>query len=51
MTGGGRVAELQDGLLHGKAFRFSAAGRHYAGTIEDAAMTGTDSPWRAERLA
>ena len=49
MTGGGRMVELQDGLVHGKAFSFRAGGRAFAGTIEDAAMTGTDSAWRAER--
>jgi len=50
MTGAGRVAELEHGLLHGKTFTFTAAGRAFAGTIEDALITGTDSPWRAMRI-
>ena len=50
MTGGGRVVEIEHGLLHGTAFTFTAAGHVYAGTIEDSAITGTDSPWRAVRL-
>jgi SAM-dependent methyltransferase len=49
MTGGGRVLELADAIVHGKAFAFTAGGRAYAGMIEDAAMTGSDSPWRAVR--
>jgi SAM-dependent methyltransferase len=51
MTGGGRVLELADGILHGKAFTFTAAGHAYAGTIEDVAMTGTDSAWLAVRIS
>jgi SAM-dependent methyltransferase len=51
MTGGGRVLELQDAVLRGKAFSFTAGGRAYAATIEDAAMSGTDSAWRAARIA
>ena len=51
MTGGGRVAELSGAVVHGTAFRFAAGGRAVAATIADAAMTGTDSAWRAERLA
>ena len=51
MTGGGRVVEVEHGLLHGTAFSFAAAGRAFAGRIEDAAMTGTDSAWRAQRIA
>jgi SAM-dependent methyltransferase len=51
MTGAGRAAELHGAVLHGKAFTFTADGRVYAGTIEDAVMTGTDSAWRAVRSA
>jgi SAM-dependent methyltransferase len=51
MAGAGRVVELRDAVLHGKAFTFSAGGRSYAGTIEDSAMTGTASAWRAVRTA
>jgi len=51
MTGGGRVLELQNAVLRGKAFTFTAGGHGYAGMIEDAAMTGTDSAWRATRIA
>jgi SAM-dependent methyltransferase len=49
MTGGGHVLELQNARLHGKSFSFSAGGRPYAGTIEDAVMTGTDPAWSAVR--
>jgi SAM-dependent methyltransferase len=49
MTGAGQALELQGGILRGKDFSFRAGGRAYAGTIEDAAMTGTDSAWRAVR--
>jgi SAM-dependent methyltransferase len=49
MTGGGRVVELQDAILHGAAFTFAAGGRAYAARIEDAAMTGTDTAWSAVR--
>jgi SAM-dependent methyltransferase len=51
MTGGGRVLELADAVVHGKTFAFAAGGRNHAGTIEDAVMTGTDSAWRAARIA
>jgi len=51
MTGAGRVLELGNAILRGKAFTFTAGGRAYAGTIEDAAMTGTDSAWRAVRTS
>ena len=50
MTGGGRVVELADAVIDGKSFAFAAGGRHFTATIEDAAMTGTDSAWRATRL-
>jgi len=49
MIGGGRVLELAHATLHGKAFAFTAGGHAYASVIEDAAMTGTDSAWRAVR--
>ena len=51
MTGGGSMVELQNGVLHGTAFTFTAGARSYAATIEDAAMTGTDSAWRAARIS
>ena len=51
MTGAGHVLELGNAILRGKAFTFTAGGRAYAGTIEDAAMTGTDSAWRAVRTS
>ena len=50
MTGGGRMVELERAVLRGAFFSFAAAGRAFAGTIADAAMTGTDSAWRAVRL-
>ena len=50
MTGGGRVDELSGATLRGRAFAFVAGGRRYAGTIEDAAITGTGRAWRASRL-
>jgi SAM-dependent methyltransferase len=50
MTGGGRMLALEGAVLRGTAFRFTAGGRLFAGTIADAAMTGTDSAWRAVRL-
>lgn len=50
MTGGGRVLELEGAVLRGTAFRFTAGGRAFAGTVADAAMTGSDSRWRAVRL-
>jgi SAM-dependent methyltransferase len=49
MSGAGEVRELGNAVLRGKAFSFTAGGRAYAGTIEDAVMTGTDSAWRAVR--
>jgi len=49
MTGGGRMVQLEDAIVHGKAFAFRAGGRAFAGTIEDAVMTGADNAWRAER--
>src|SRR6185295_15597564 len=51
MTGAGRVVELERALLRGAFFSFAAAGRAFAGTIADAVMTGSDSAWRAVRLA
>jgi SAM-dependent methyltransferase len=51
MTGAGRVLALEGAVLRGTRFRFTAGGRAFAGTIADAAMTGTDSPWRAVRLS
>jgi SAM-dependent methyltransferase len=50
MTGGGRVIEIEAAVLRGAAFRFTAGGRSYAGTVADAAMTGADGAWRAVRL-
>jgi SAM-dependent methyltransferase len=50
MTGAGRVLDLR-GSLRGTAFAFTAGGRDWAGTVEDAAITGTDSAWRAARIA
>ena len=50
MTGGGRVDELAQASLRGRAFAFNAGGRPYAGTIGDAAIAGTDRPWRAIRI-
>jgi hypothetical protein len=49
MTGAGPAQELQGGILRGKDLSFHAGGRAYAGTIEDAAMTGIGSGWRAVR--
>jgi hypothetical protein len=49
MSGQGQLMELGHGILRGKAFTFSAGGRAYAGTIEDAAMNGSDGAWRAVR--
>ena len=51
MTGAGQVLELQHAVLRGKAFTFTAGGRGFAGTIEDAVMTGADPAWRAARTA
>jgi SAM-dependent methyltransferase len=51
MTGAGRVLELGNAILRGKDFSFTAGGRLYTATIEDAAMTGTDSAWRAARIS
>jgi SAM-dependent methyltransferase len=50
MTGGGQVLALEGAVLRGTSLRFTAGGHSYAGTIADAAMTGTDSSWRAVRL-
>ena len=49
MTGAGRVLDLR-GSLRGTAFAFTAGGRAWAGTVEDAIITGTDSAWRAARV-
>jgi SAM-dependent methyltransferase len=51
MTGGGRVVALENATLHGTAFTFTAGRRAYAARMEDAAMIGTDSPWRAARIS
>jgi SAM-dependent methyltransferase len=51
MAGGGRTAAVENGIVRGTAFSFSAAGRTYAGTIGDAAISGSDSSWRAVRNA
>src|SRR4051812_8209346 len=50
MTGGGRIASLENAVVRGTSFAFAAAGRAWAGTIADSAMTGTDSAWRAVRI-
>jgi len=50
MAGAGGVREVR-GSLRGTALRFTADGREYAGTVDDAAITGTDSAWRASRIA
>jgi SAM-dependent methyltransferase len=49
MAGGGRTAAVENGVVRGTALSFSAAGRAYAGTIGDAAISGSDSSWRATR--
>jgi SAM-dependent methyltransferase len=51
MTGAGRVLELGNAILRGKDFSFTAGGRLHTATIEDAAMTGRDSAWRAARIS
>ncbi|MEA3029811.1 MAG: hypothetical protein QOG13_1136 [Sphingomonadales bacterium] len=50
MTGMGRVTAVR-GSLRGSALSFTAGGRAWAGTIDDAQITGTDSAWRAARIA
>ena len=50
IAGAGRVAQIESGVVRGASFSFTAAGRAFAGTIADAAMTGMDSAWRAVRL-
>jgi SAM-dependent methyltransferase len=51
MTGTGRVLALEGAVVRGTSLRFTAAGRLYAGDIDGAVITGSDSPWRATRLA
>jgi len=50
LTGGGRVLQLQQAALRGRALGFSAGGRRYAGTVGDAEIAG-EGGWRARRLA
>jgi len=50
MTGAGSVAAIESGLVRGTRFAFAAGGRAFSGTIAEAAMTGSDSAWRATRL-
>jgi SAM-dependent methyltransferase len=50
MTGAGRVAAIEGAVLRGAAFAFAAGGRAFAGIVGDAAMTGSDSAWRATRI-
>jgi SAM-dependent methyltransferase len=49
MAGMGRVLDLR-GSLRGTALGFTAGGRDFAGTVDDALITGTDSAWRAARI-
>jgi len=49
LTGGGRVMELEDAMLHGAAIRFAAGGRAYRGIVDGAAIVG-DAGWRAQRI-
>jgi len=50
ITGAGGVAAIEGGLVRGTRFTFAAGGRAFAGTIAEAAITGSDSAWRATRL-
>lgn len=49
LTGGGRVLALEEAVLRGKALRFTAGGRLYAGTVGDAEIAG-EGGWRARRI-
>jgi SAM-dependent methyltransferase len=51
MTGAGRTLSLDRAVLRGTALTFSAGGREWRGTVEDAAIVGEGGAWRAERSA